>query len=394
MINRSTRYLGYNQGLGFCGEHAACALAANDTAHFTDDGIAARAVEIMASHKAHGVGPWLVMAGFIRPHVDWSAPQRFWDLYPEDQCGADTVAVHKTAPPSAPKIAWVDGGYVDGKTADLPKGYRFSPTAPVNDTLAAHWRRGYYAAVSYMDWNVGKLLDALDDLGLADDTIVALMADHGYQLGEHSMWEKYTNWELAARVPFIVAAPHKAATHGRATTALTENVDAYPTVAALAGLPLPAIECAGCVEGDDASPLLDDPTLAWKKGSISQYARCSLDNATGLYKRCSSDSLHTTAFQAMGYSVRSAGWRYTEWFSFGLGHGGGTDFNASLFVELYDHRDDEGDDFDAYDQVNVATDPANAAVVKEHAQMVRDGWTKLRPHPSSRAPRPPGSSAV
>ena len=80
-----------------------------------------------------------------------------------------------------------------------------------------------------------QLLDALDDLGLADDTIVALMADHGYQLGEHSMWEKYTNWELAARVPFIIAAPHKAATHGRATTALTENVDAYPTVAALAG---------------------------------------------------------------------------------------------------------------------------------------------------------------
>ena len=170
-------YMGYNQGLGFCGQHAACALAVNDTTHFTDDGIAARAVEMMQSHKANGVGPWMIMAGFIRPHVDWSAPQRFWDLYPEHRCGADTVAKHKTAPPTSPKIAWVDGGYVDGKSADLGKGYKFNASQPVDDEIAAHWRRGYYAAVSYMDWNVGKLLDAIDDLGFANNTIVALMAD-------------------------------------------------------------------------------------------------------------------------------------------------------------------------------------------------------------------------
>ena len=168
----------------------------------------------MTSHKENGVGPWLIMAGFIRPHVDWSAPQRFWDLYPEARCGTDTVAKHKTAPPTAPKIAWVDGGYVDKKTADLPKGYtscarqmhctehsfrspvlcvslaadsyQFSPTEPVNDTLAAHWRRGYYAAVSYMDWNVGKLLDAINALGFSNDTVVAIMADHGDQLNAFS----------------------------------------------------------------------------------------------------------------------------------------------------------------------------------------------------------------
>ena len=80
----------------------------------------------------------------------------------------------------------------------------------------------------------------------------------------------------------------------------------------------------------------------------------------------------------MGYSVRSAGWRYTEWFAFNYTTAK-TDFSTSLFVELYDHREDDGDDFDAYDQENVATDPANADVLKQHAQMVRDGWTKLRP---------------
>ena len=192
------------------------------------------------------------------------------------------------------------------------------------------------------------------------------------------MWEKYTNWELSARVPFIVSAPHKAVSHGRVTTALTESVDAYPTVAALAGLPVPEIDCPGCVEGDDASPLLDNPDAPWKRGAISQYARCALNEETGYYSRCSGDALHTSAFQAMGYSVRSQGWRYTEWFSFNYTTAK-TDFHTSLFVELYDHRQDAGDDFDAYDQENVASDPANAAVLKQHAQMVRDGWTKLRP---------------
>ena len=163
--------------------------------------------------------------------------------------------------------------------------------------------------------------------------------------------------------------------------ALTESVDAYPTVAALAGLPVPAIGCDGCLEGDDASPLLDDPDAQWKRGAISQYARCSLDVTTGFYTRCSSDVLHSAAFQAMGYSVRSSDWRYTEWFKFNY-TSARAEMDSSLFVELYDHRSDAGDDFDAYDQNNVAADPAFAHVVKEHAQMVRDGWTKLRPFSS------------
>ena len=198
-------------------------------------------------------------------------------------------------------------------------------------------------------------------------------------------WTKYTNWELAARVPFIVSAPHKTATHGRTTTALTENVDAYPTLAALAGLPVPSIECDGCIEGDDASPLFDNPDLEWKKGSISQYARCTLNHTTGLYQRCSGDVLHSDAFQAMGYSVRSQDWRYTEWFHFNHSTAK-TDFNTTLFVELYDHREDAGNNFDHSDQVCVADDPANVAIVQEHAQMVRDGWTKLRPPASKHMP--------
>lgn len=93
--------------------------------------------------------------------------------------------------------------------------------------MAKFWRRGYYAAVSYVDSNIGKVLSALEDLGFAENTVVALLADHGYQLGEHSMWEKYTNWELAARVPMIIADPFSPQAHGAVSTALVESVDMW-----------------------------------------------------------------------------------------------------------------------------------------------------------------------
>jgi iduronate 2-sulfatase/deleted-in-malignant-brain-tumors protein 1 len=116
----------------------------------------------------------------------------------------------------------------------------------------------------------------------------------------------------------------------------------------------------------------------WKKASISQYARCA-KAASGYYSRCSGDV--RSAIQAMGYSVRTNRYRYTEWFAY---NGNNTDMNTTLATELYDHQNDTGDDMDFYDQINVVADPANAQVVKEHAQLVRDGWKKLRPPSSER----------
>ena len=105
-------YVGYNQGLGFCGNHSACVIPDNDPRVDTDAGLAARAIELLTSHKEHNVKPFFVAVGFIRPHVDWSSPQQFWDLYNESTLA---LAKHKTAPPTAPKVAWVDGGYCDKK---------------------------------------------------------------------------------------------------------------------------------------------------------------------------------------------------------------------------------------------------------------------------------------
>ena len=122
--------------------------------------------------------------------------------------------------------------------------------------------------------------------------------------------EKYTNWELSACVPFIVSAPHKAASHGCVTTALTESVDAYPTVAALAGLPVPAIDCPGCVEGDDASPLLDNPDAPQRGTFHSTRAALSMTRRATI--RAAAAMTYTGAFSQ--YSVWSPGWRYTGGF--------------------------------------------------------------------------------
>jgi iduronate 2-sulfatase len=111
-------------------------------------------------------------------------------------------------------------------------------------------------------------------------------------------------------VPWIIAAPWKPATHGIVTTALVENVDLYQTLASAAGLPAPDTACATCVQGIDATPLLDEPFRQWKRASFSQYARCDYDNSTGYYARCSGDD--RSQIQVMGYSVRTSSWRYVE----------------------------------------------------------------------------------
>ena len=129
-----------------------------------------------------------------------------------------------------------------------------------------------------------------------------------------SSGEKYTNWELAARVPLIIAAPNKPASHGVVTLAMAELVDVFPTVAELAGLPPPQTACPGCNEGDSAAPLFTQLHQPWKKAAFSQYARCSRNNITGYYVRCSGAARDDPAvFQAMGYSVRTLQWRYVEW---------------------------------------------------------------------------------
>ena len=271
--------------------------------------------------------PFFLAPGFLKPHLPFIAPKRYWDLYdPEDI----DLASNPSAPKGAPSVALTNWGELR-HYHDMPK------KGPVLDDMARRLIHGYLACVSFIDAQIGRLLDELDRLGLADNTIVCLWGDHGWKLGEHGMWCKHTNFELDARAPLIIFAPGMKAT-GKATDALTEFVDIYPTLCELAGLPLPKH-----IEGTSAVPLLSAPGRPWKTAAFSQYPRG----------------------QVMGTTMRTDRWRYTEWRH--------RKTRKLVARELYDHRGGGAE------SINLADRPEHADDVKRLAAMLDAGWRAAKP---------------
>jgi uncharacterized sulfatase len=197
-----------------------------------------------------------------------------------------------------------------------------------------------------MDAQVGRVLDALDRLGLADRTIVVFTSDHGYHLYDHGLWQKQSLFERAARVPLIVAAPGKAG-NGRRTGALSELVDLYPTLADLAGLPAPAY-----LEGASLAPVLADPARTVKDAAFTQVRRG----------------------EAHGYTIRTDRWRYTSWDEGRQGE------------QLYDMAADPGE------TTNLASDAQWAATVAELRQRLRDYAKPARASTAPAATQAPPSA--
>jgi arylsulfatase A-like enzyme len=275
--------------------------------------------------------PFFLAVGFLRPHLPFVAPKRYWDLYKESDF---RLPKNSTPPKDAPKYAPSGWGELRAYLG-MPK------SGPVTDEQTRKLIHGYTASVSYMDAQLGRVLAELDALGLRDKTVVILWGDHGWYLGEHGAWCKHTNYEYATRAPLIVSAPGRKAA-GRKTDALVEFVDIFPSLAEICGLPAPE-----GVEGTSFAPLLDDPARPWKKAAFSQYPR-----GVPSVGRC------------MGYSVRTDRWRLVEW---------AVPDKKFAEYELYDHQKDPNED------VNVAGLPENAAVVKELAEILRAGWKGARP---------------
>jgi arylsulfatase A-like enzyme len=199
--------------------------------------------------------PFFLAVGFIRPHLPFNAPKTYWDLY--DRESIKQPANH-FFPLNAPDEARYEWGEL--------RRYEFMPaTGPITDPeIRISLRHGYYAATSYADALVGKLIDTLERLGLADDTIVVLWGDHGWQLGEHAFWCKHTNFDVAVRVPLIIRDPRKPA--GQRVSSLVEHLDIYPTLCQLAGLELP-----GHLQGKSMAPLLENPEAPGKSAVFSRY---------------------------------------------------------------------------------------------------------------------------
>ncbi|MEY4395136.1 MAG: hypothetical protein RL595_2385, partial [Planctomycetota bacterium] len=204
---------------------------------------------------------------------------------------------------------------------NVPKGN------PLPDSFARKLRHGYYACISYTDAQVGRLLDALEKEGLADNTIVVLWGDHGWQLGDHGLWHKHTNFELAARAPLMISVPGQQ-TAGKACNFPVEFVDVYPTLADLCGLSVP-----NGLDGASLKPQILNPETPTSKVAISQYPR-SAGKAGG---------------SVMGYSIRDERWRLTIW----------RERNGSKVIatELYDEVNDPAE------TVSVHQKPENKQVV-------------------------------
>jgi arylsulfatase A-like enzyme len=212
-----------------------------------------------------------------------------------------------------------------------------------SEKLARELIHGYFACVSFIDAQVGLLLDELDRLQLRDDTVIVLWGDHGFHLGDQAIWGKHTNFEYAVHSPLIVSAPGQK-NPGRKTDALVEFVDVYPSLCELCQLSLPAH-----LEGISFVPLLNDSKKPWKKAAISQYQHWKEP-----YNRI------------MGYSLRTDRYRYIEWQD-------RENNNKVVARELYDHsRDPE-------ESLNIADQPEYVQTVSRLSEMVRAGWRALVP---------------
>ena len=247
---------------------------------YSDGKLAALAVETLGRLKAEAK-PFFLAVGFFKPHLPFNAPKRYWDLHDPAKFA---LPGERESVQGAPEAAYHThrelGGY-----AGVPKDERLDAENTVK------LRHGYYACVSYVDAQIGKVLAALERTGLAENTIVVLWGDHGYALGDAGRWCKGTNFELDARVPLLIRTPGLARP-GAATNALVEYVDVYPTLAELAGLPAPAY-----LAGRSLTPILRDPSQTGRDYALSQFSR----------------PFNAGPPEAMGYSIRTATHRYTRW---------------------------------------------------------------------------------
>jgi iduronate 2-sulfatase len=263
--------------------------------NFVDHDLATKAISYLDkfSQSPSEQSPFFLAVGFIKPHLPFSAPQKYWDMYDANAIDLpDNDYPPKDAPPGAVHNSAELRTYVD-----IPKG-------KISKELARELIHGYYACVSFADAQIGRVLDALERNGLAKNTIVVLWGDHGWQLGEHGMWNKHSCFETSMHAPLIMRVPHDHTIKpGTRIAALTEFIDIYPTLCELSGLPIPTQ-----VQGTSTVPLLKNPQAPWKSFAVGRFGA--------------------------GDTIRSDHFRYSEY----------RDKTGNVTGEmLYDHRTDAGE---------------------------------------------------
>ena len=288
--------------------------AKGDDDEQTDGKVASETIRLLEEHKSK---PFFIAAGFYRPHVPDIATAKYFKLYPLQKVSLPDEPAQHIA--NIPPVALT--------------------TQPLNYGLDSEklrlFKRAYFASISFVDAQIGKVLDAVDQLGLAENTIIILFGDHGWCLGEHGQWQKQLLFEESARVPFMIALP-KTKVKGVCSKPV-ELVDIFPTLADLCGLKPPPN-----LEGFTLRPLLKNPKARWTHPAMTQQAR------------------NRGANQIMGYSVRSDRWRYTEW------------DEGKQGSELYDH------DTDPHEWTNLATDSKRSGALAELKKMLAEAKSRSK----------------
>jgi uncharacterized sulfatase len=294
-------------------------LAAAGTDEDQTDG--KTALEIVKLLEANKNRPFFLACGFFRPHTPYVAPKKYFDMYSPDRLRLEQVPNgHREA---GPPLA-------------------FGSAKKEQETMTDEQRRqaiqAYHAATSFMDAQVGIVLNGLERLGLTDNTIVVFFSDHGYHLGEHGLWQKMSLFENSARVPLVICDP-RAKSNGKSCVRTVELVDLHPTLAELCGLNSPA-----GLDGKSLVPLLADASAVRDRAAITQVSR-GTPTATG-------ETTPKNQKPVMGYSIRTERYRYTEWDAGNRG------------VQLFDYLVDPG-------ELN------NLAQSKEHEAIVAELRTHL-----------------
>ena len=313
--------------------------------------------------------PFFLGVGFRLPHLDWNAPKKYWDLYDREKI---PMSEHVNAP---------EDGAAMGLHAsfELRVRHGIPKSGPIEGELAKTLKHAYLASVSYVDAQIGKMISALEEAGIRDNTIIIMWGDHGWHLGDMGVWGKATNYEIATRVPMLIWTPDMPkGSRGKTTAALVELIDMYPTLTELAELELP-----DHLEGQSFVPLLGNPNQEWKKAAFSQFPSPALrewaanpltaemretyfgpliEEVEGKIIKQQGEKWNREFFEndLMGYSMRTKNYRFVAW------KDRKNPVAKPVYVELYDHQTDPNE------TKNIADE--HPELVVELTAQLQAGW--------------------
>ncbi|WP_420400458.1 sulfatase [Flagellimonas sp.] len=316
-----------------------------------------------------GDKPFFLGLGMNKPHLNWIAPKKYWDLY---DSGTIQLTNQIDAPISGAEMG-LHASFELRVRDDIPKEGNFDPE------LETKLKHAYLACISYVDAQIGRMITALEETGIRDNTIIIVWSDHGWHLGEMGIWGKATNYEFATRVPMIIWTPDMPEnSKGVQTNALVELVDIYPTLSELAGIDLPEH-----LDGFSFAPLINEPSQKWKTAAFSQFPTPALrewgaiplrkgmretyfgplvENVEERIKLQQKEKWDRELFEnnLIGYAMRTERYRLVAW----------KDKTAPekepLYLELYDHENDPTE------HVNIARE--NQEIVSELLERLNKGW--------------------